>query len=176
MAINFDTIPTTNGSGFALVPEGKHRAKVNKAEMRQAFDKTKPDELNLTLECFDKEGNSIGIVFDTLKEVGNTDKGTESQLYKVGRFVRACGIELTGSVDLKDIAKLVVGKEVIVDIEHNTWKEKTTARPSMFNAEIYYAVSEADEVLNKDPLVAMEDADDDDELPFVTSDEEDGEY
>ena len=110
MPINFDNIP---GSASTIVPEGLYRAVVEKAEMRPAWDAADPFELNVTMQLFDKTGKSFGRFFETFKDTEKTPHP-----FKIGRFIKACGLNLTGSVELKDIAKLITGKEVIVDISH----------------------------------------------------------
>lgn len=170
MAINFDKLPDTAGGGFAMVPEGFHKAKIIKAEMRPARDTSLPDELNITLECYDTKGNKLGLVWDTLK-----DSDKQAQQYKIKRlFIDALNMDLSAMVELKDLAKLIQGKEVIVDIEHNEYNGKTSARVSMFNNEMYYPTSMEAELLGTGGITAA--VDDDDELPFITDDSEGDEY
>lgn len=157
--INFDALPTTSPYG---IPEpGFYKGKIIKAEMKPAFNKADPDELNITYELTKRNGEKeTNKLFDKLK-----DSDKPAQLFKIGRFCRAIDLKLTGNVELKDLAKLIVGKELIVDVEHSEYQGKKRAQVSMFNHECYYKVSEWDTIT--DPFAALE-TDDDDELPFVT--------
>lgn len=139
MAINFDSLPTDNP--FALPDPGIYLAKIVDAEMKQGKDLAKPPYLNLRLMLTDAAGNNKGSVYDILAE-------SESSVvqYKISRFVRACGIPLTGSMELSDLAKIVKGKDIAVDITHDNSSDRPRAQVDLFSREAYYLPSEFAEI------------------------------
>ena len=139
--IRFDALPTENPGGGVPKP-GIYRATINKAEMKAPKDPSKKEYLSITLKLRNKDESAAGTVFDIL-----TESEAPAILYKIGRFLRACGIPLQGAMELKDIAKLVLGKEVAVDIKN----EKDTngndrAVVDLFTREAYYMPGEFDHV------------------------------
>lgn len=148
MAINFNALPT---SANTITPVGLYRAKIEKAEMRQAYIPTEPMELSMTCTLYDYKGKDCGKFFDTLK-----DNGKDAQLFKIGQFVKAIGLELTGSVELKDMCKLIQGKEFIVDISHytNPTTNNTKAQSNIFgNKGCFAPVSEFAALLGEDGAI-----------------------
>lgn len=135
--INFDQIPTENPGGGVPKPN-VYRALVEKAEMRTPKSGN-ADYLNLTLKLRDKNEAAAGIVYEMLTESDNS-----INMYKLGRFLRACGIPLQGAMELKDIAKLVVGKDIVVDTKINKGKDGATERAEVdpFSREAYYMPGE----------------------------------
>lgn len=141
--IQFDQLPTTNPGG-GVPKAGIYRATIDKAEMKAPKDPSKKDYLNITLKLKAKDGTPAGTVFDIL-----TESEAPAILYKIGRFLRACGIPLQGAMELKDIAKLVLGKEIAVDIKvgkDNNGNDR--AEVDLFTREAYYMPGEFDEVYN----------------------------
>lgn len=139
--ITFNDLPTTNPGG-GTIAAGVYRAVVDKAEMRTPKEASKPDYLALTLKLTNKAGKSAGTVFDNIIE---SEK--PALRYKLGRFVRACGIPLEGSMELKDLAKLVIGKHIVVDIKVGKDQNgNDRAEVDLFGREVYYLPSEFDEV------------------------------
>lgn len=139
--IQFDQLPTTNPGGGIPTP-GIYRATIDKAEMKAPKDANKKEYLSITLKLKNKDGSAAGTVFDIL-----TESDAPAILYKIGRFLRACGIPLQGAMELKDIAKLVLGKEVAVDIKiGKDNKGADRAEVDLFTREAYYMPGEFDEV------------------------------
>ena len=137
MAINFDTLPQENP--FALPTPGLYKATIDDAEMRRnKNDATKPPYLNLKYKLTDMEGKSKGVMFDILSESDSPVVG-----YKIARFCRACGIPLQGQIELSDLAKIVKGKEILVDVKiDDTDARYVKAVVDIFSHEAYYQVSE----------------------------------
>lgn len=137
MAINFDTLPQENP--FALPTPGLYKATIDDAEMRHnKNDATKPPYLNLKYKLTDMEGKSKGVMFDILSESDSPVVG-----YKIARFCRACGIPLQGQIELSDLAKIVKGKEILVDVKiDDTDARYVKAVVDIFSHEAYYQVSE----------------------------------
>ena len=137
MAINFDTLPQENP--FALPTPGLYKATIDDAEMRRnKNDATKPPYLNLKYKLTDMEGKSKGVMFDILSESDSPVVG-----YKIARFCRACGIPLQGQIELSDLAKIVKGKEILVDVKiDDTDARYVKAVVDIFSHEAYYQVAE----------------------------------
>ena len=141
MAINFDTLPGNNPMG-QLIPEGTYYATIEKAEMKAPKnDTSKPDYLNLQYAITDADGKSYGKLFDML-----TESDSDVMRYKLKRFITALEIPITGTFNLKDLTKIIVGKRFIVDITIQSDKNGQYADKSVvdvFKNEIFYPLSEA---------------------------------
>lgn len=137
MAINFAALPTDSPN--QLVAPGLYYAKVTDAVMTKPKDVTKPDYLLLTLALTDANGKSAGTLQD-----GMYDSDKAAIQYKLGRFVRACKIQIPGVMELKDLAKLVINKEVVVDVQHSKATEQYAAKAqvNLFEHEAYYLKEE----------------------------------
>jgi len=136
MAINFNALPD-NASANLLV-EGKHLVKIVKAEMKTS---TKGNELlNLQLDVFNDKGNKIGTIFDMLMD---SDKPLLQ--YKLKRFIIGFQIPITGTFELKDLCKIVVGKEAYAEltIQHDERYPDKTQVDATKN-EIYYPLKAVD--------------------------------
>jgi hypothetical protein len=72
------------------------------------------------------------------------DSEKEFLRYKLGRFLTALNLNLQGSFELKDLCKLVKGKQLIVDITIEEAKDGNPERNviNSFEHEIYYNISE----------------------------------
>lgn len=132
MAINFSALPTSNP--FSLPEPGVYKAKIEEAEMRTPkTDATKPQYLNVKLALFKNDGSKAGTVYDIFSE----SEASAAQ-FKLGRFITACGLPLTGSMELKDLGKVVVGRTVTVDITHDKKSDQPRAIVDVFSRECYY--------------------------------------
>jgi hypothetical protein len=121
-----------------------YRAKIMEAEMRAPkTDPSKPDYLNLKLTLFDKDNKNCGSIYDIISE---SDSSVVQ--YKVGRFVRACGIPLTGKMELRDLSKIVKGKTFVVDVNHDKPQagKQPRAQVDVFSGGAYYLDAEFDEI------------------------------
>ena len=108
MAINFDSLPTSKPVG-SLLPSGFAKATIAKAEMKAPKNPGK-DYLNLTLDCVCANGTT-GKLWDILVD---SDKSLAQ--YKLMRFITALKLNLVGDFELKDLCKIIVGKQLVVDI------------------------------------------------------------
>lgn len=162
MAINFNALPD-NANNNALIT-GKHLVTIKKAEMKTPkTPKTagKPDYLNLQYEVFDKDGKSLGNIFDIISE-------SEHALvqYKLKRFIIGFGIPVQGTFELKDLCKVAVGKSAYAELtiqKSDNYPDKTVVDAT--KDEIFYPVNAqapAEETLEE----AMAD------MPFFTDDED----
>lgn len=154
MAINFDALP--NSKPFSIVPAGTYYATIESAEMKQGKDTSKPPYLNLKYSLKTKEGKTAGTLFDIIAE-------SEHNLmqYKLKRFLQALGVTFEGAFELKDIQKLCVGKQIILDtkIEEGTDGRQDKAVVDLFTKDIYYNLSEAKEVFGNEVSGAINAAD-----------------
>lgn len=136
MPIVFDSLPKENP--FSLPTPGVYKAKIAEASMKKSkTDSTKPPYLNMKLELFDNTGKKAGVIFDMLSE---SDSSVVQ--YKIGRFLTACGIPLVGQMELSDIAKIVVNKEIAVDITIDHKANPERAVVDLFSRQAYYPMSE----------------------------------
>lgn len=139
--INFDALPQSNP--FGNPDPGLYKAVIEDAEMKHGKDATKPPYLNLRYALSNpKTGKSAGTMFDIISESDN-----QVILYKIGRFCRACGIPLQGQIELSDLAKIVKGKEILIDVMIDD-KNPKYVKPAvdLFSHEAYYQVSELEEI------------------------------
>ena len=145
MAINFDALP--NSKPFSVVQPGTYYATIESAEMKQGKDASKPPYLNLKYSLKTKEGKTAGTLFDIIAE-------SEHSLmqYKLKRFLLALGVSFEGAFELKDIQKLCVGKQIILDtkIEPGADGKQDKAVVDLFAKDIYYNLSEAKEVFGNE--------------------------
>ena len=147
MSINFDTLPKDKPAGgeYPLPKEGFRKAKITVQEMKTPLDTTKKDYLNLTLELSD------GKVWDKI-----FDSEAPVLLHKIYRLALACKLPIAGSLTLPDIGKLLVGKEVVVDIKHDIYTnrqgvEVPTAGVDIFSNDIYYPIEAFNELTGAIP-------------------------
>lgn len=153
MSINFDALPQENP--FALQEPGLYKMKIEEAVMKSGSDITKPPYLNLKLALFDHDDNSKGAIYDMIAE-----SDSSFLQYKLSRFVRACGIPLTGQMELSDLAHIVSGKVIAGDVNHSKATEKYAAKAQIdiFTRGAYYTLEEyEDEYLKLHPTEADSD-------------------
>jgi hypothetical protein len=139
--INFDSLPQENP--FSLPQADIYMAKIIEAAMKQKKDGS-GEYLNIKLQLTDAAGKSQGSIFDILSE---SDSSVIQ--YKLGRFIRACGLPLTGSMELKDLAKLIINRDIAVDIkidQDKTGKYGDKAVVDLFTREAYYLPTEFAEI------------------------------
>lgn len=169
--ISFDKLPnskhTTTSNKEFVVPAGLYKAKIKSAEI---INGPNGEYCNLCLTLFDKAGKEIMFVYDIIKDV---DKPLLQ--YKLQRLLVAVGLakQLIGKTfELKDIAKVLPNKEVLVDIKTEDAKNGYSARSivDIFKAEIYYPVSEAAKLFAQTSTEKEPTSEDGAELPFDLSD------
>lgn len=141
MGINFNSLPTDKPSQSQIIPKGTYKAKVEKAEMKQGKDPAKPPYLNIQMDVSDTtSGTPMGKLFMILTE-------SEAPLprYQLGRFIKALKLPITGDFELKDLTKMVVNKELIVDIMPEDKKDGSAPQRSIvdvFSGEIFYPIEQ----------------------------------
>lgn len=106
MALNFDSLPKERPNNNSTVEAGKHKATVFKAEMKES-----------------KAGNPyLNVSFRTEQgfvNEGYMDIDKPFVLWKLGQLLKACKVKLAGEGTLKDVSKVIVGKEVMIDVVLN---------------------------------------------------------
>lgn len=102
--ISFNNIPKDKPSQNN-VAEGRYTATVFKTEMRVGKE-SGAEYLNVSFKL-DNGGFVNENYFDSDKQF---------VMYKLGRLLDACGVVLSGEGTLKDVAKVIKGKKVVVDV------------------------------------------------------------
>jgi len=106
--VNFDALPKDKPNNQTEISEGQYCATIFDAKMM--VGKTSQREyLNVSFKL-DDGGFVNENYFDSDKPF---------LLYKLGRLLNACGVTINGEGSLKDIAKVVKGKKVIIDVAVN---------------------------------------------------------
>lgn len=153
--ISFDSLPTSRPN--QTIAKGTYYGTIETAEMKQPKDVTKPLYLNMLIALKNKEGKSVGKVYDMLSE---SDKDLVK--YKLARFIKALGLDkvLTGSFELSDLCKIIKNKELIVDVMPEKQNNEETGRTVVdcFTGGIYYPMSEAQEIFQTAPVINASDA------------------
>ena len=168
MAINFDSLPTEKpGNNFLLEP-GRYKATIIEADVKMGTKNPRP-YLALTYAITQYPNKSCGKLWDNFFDV---DK--QLPKYKIKRLVEALGLRLTGSLEFKDLAKIILNKSMVVDICVNEKGDKPKNEVEVFKGDIYYPMSEWASLVGPqmdDDTISAADADD---CPFNTeaSDEE----
>ncbi len=106
--------------------------------MKQPKDAGKKPYLNLTFSLKDKNGKGCGKLFDIL-----SDSEHQVVLYKLQRFVTALELPIAGNFELSDLAKVVTGKQCILDVTMDTKQSPARAVVDVFAGGVYYPMSEA---------------------------------
>lgn len=140
MAIDFNTIPEERPASGSDIAKGQYLAKIIDASMQPAQDPNKPMYLQNVLEITDPGTKEVlGRVYDKITESTN-----KFALYKLGRFLKACQLNLQGKIELKDLAKVVPGKTFKVDItveEKEGYAKRSVV--DIFSGDIFYPLVEA---------------------------------
>lgn len=106
--ISFDKLPE-NKPNSNSVAAGRYNAKVFKTQMVKSKNNPDMEYLNVSFQV-----NGGGFVNENY-----FDSDKPFILYKLGRLLKACNIELAGDFSLKDVAKVIANKEVVIDVEIN---------------------------------------------------------
>lgn len=105
--MNFDALPKDKPNQNN-VTDGRFRAKVFKTEMRTGKDSNN-EYLNVSFKL-----NDGGFVNENY-----FDSDKPFLQYKLGRLLSACKVTLSGKGTLRDVAKVIKDKEVIIDVAVN---------------------------------------------------------
>lgn len=138
MSINFNALPTEKPAiGGSLIPKGQYLAVIEKAEMKQGKDDTKPPYLNLQLDLTDEaSGTKMGKVFHIL-----TESNHPLPMYQLKRIIEALHLPITDNFELKDLVKMVQNKKLLVDIapeKAEEGKEPTRSVVDVMSGQVFY--------------------------------------
>lgn len=106
MAIMFNKIPSEKPR--TEIEPGKYTATIIKTEV--GVSKSGNNMLTITLKL-DENGISFKEFF--------VEPTENFSMWKIGQLLVACGVALEGEGTLKDIAKIVMNKKVVVDVNKN---------------------------------------------------------
>ncbi len=140
--INFNELPENKPGVGAIIPKGNYIALIEKAEMKQGKDETKPPYLNLQLDITDPASmTKMGKVWAIL-----TESPSNLPRYQLRRFLEATGLNSLTSFELKDLTKLVVNKKIYVDItpEETTDGKEPQRSVVDISGEIFYPMEETE--------------------------------
>lgn len=138
MAINFDELPKTNESAFTVLENGTYRCKIKEAKIPNG-----KDYLQVIFAVTGNNGQSTTI-FDNF-----VDSDKPLPRFKLAQLIRALKIPLTGSFELKDLPKIIIGKELIAAVKQEQ-NEGYSARNviNAFDDEIFYPATQAVDALS----------------------------
>lgn len=137
MAINFNALPQEKPATSFIIPKGQYLGTIKKAEMKQPKDASKPEYLNLEIECVDPTTSTpAGKLWVILTE-------SEAALarYQLARLIKALNLPITGEFELKDLTKIIVNKELMVDVTPEDRKDGKPPQRSVLDVnagEIFY--------------------------------------
>lgn len=158
MSISFDNLPNSIPSGdFPLIPKGKYKATIEKAEMKQPKDESRPPYLSIVWNVFDKDGKSLGKLFDNL-----TESDSDYVRFKIRSFIEAIDVNLGKTFELRDLTKVSVGKTCIVSITVDDKSNQPKNQVNIFDNPPYAKVL----------APAMNTPVEDDGIPFDTAEAE----
>ncbi len=128
-----------------LPEEGYYIAKIEKAEMKQGQDVSKPMYLNLMYALKTKDGVNVGKMYDII-----TQPLAPFTEYKLARFIDAIGYaeKMPAQFELSDLVKIVKDRELIIKVTPDKKQETPTRIVVDITNDIYYPVSEADTLFN----------------------------
>ena len=146
--INMNSLPTEKPSMSAVIPKGQYLAKIVKAEMKQPKEEAKPMYFSAECNITDlASGTDMGKFWINLYE-------SEAALcrYQLSRFIQALNLPIQGEFELKDLTKMVAGKELKVDIQPEDKPEPQRSVVDI-SAQCFYPVTDprlqaAEEVLS----------------------------
>ena len=148
--INFQELPKEGGS--EVVKPGYYLAQITKAEMRNPNSGGKA-YLSLTYDLINGSGQKVGSIRD-----GQFDSQTNALRYKLRRFMEAHGLQTMVTFELADLAKLVLNRSMVIDIENAPdsrdkgkplAEQRMQAQPKIFGSEIYWPAGEFQKLLQE---------------------------
>lgn len=141
MAINFNSLPTEKPAMGTVIPKGNYIATIRKAEMRKPKDESKPEYLNLEMDITDPVSQTPMGKFWTLL----TESEAPLPRYQLSRFITALRLPIEGDFELKDLTKMVINKQLRVDICPEERKDDQPPQRSVVDinvGQIFYTMEE----------------------------------
>jgi hypothetical protein len=168
MGINIDKLPDASVNPNMAQKPGFYKFEITKAEISTPKDTTKKPNLLMNFALTDAEGKNAGIVFERMY-----DSEAQAFQYKYSRFFNAIElVGLTGTIEFKDLMKIVVGRKGVCEIvneQDNRFpddKTKVQAKVATFGSECFWKLSQFEELINPGSVFAQSTVADDIELPF----------
>lgn len=152
MAINMNSIPTTKPSIGNVIPKGRYKATITKAEMRTPKDTSRPDYFSAECDIEDlASGINMGKFWINLF-------ASDAPLirFQIGRFIKALALPITGEFELKDLTKIVTGKALLIDITPEEKKDGSEPQRSVvdISTDCFYPITGE---TNDNPLQRFDD-------------------
>lgn len=140
MAIHMDQLPKDKpegmGGNFPVPESGLHGAVIQETEMKVSTAGNEYIKVTLKLDMG-------ALMWDNVME---SDK--PALQYKLGRLISACKLPLVGELTLTDLARVIKGKRIGVDVKvtEDTYKgvTKPKAEVDIFAGDIFYTPEELD--------------------------------
>lgn len=108
MAIHFDNLPTEKPEGATTRTAGTFKARIVKAEIGKS--KTSGNE-QLVVSFKTEKGEFVNEYYQ--------EGDSPFAMFKLGQLLLACAVKLQGEGTLKDISKVIINKDVIIDVVIN---------------------------------------------------------
>lgn len=162
MAINFDALPTERER--SVVAPGTYKFEITKAEMKEPWNGEGSDYLGLSLKLTTLDGKMAGFINDKIVE-----NPKPSVAYKIQRLIRAVDLDISGEIELDDLAKLMVGAKGFVDVTNfrPEGSDSDLAIVDLFSYDCYYKKNERAVIESRDKdkkeTLTVEDIVEDDE-------------
>jgi hypothetical protein len=159
MALNFNDLPNEKpaGGNFPIIEDKYCIATIKSAEagVSTGANTSGQPVLKIQFDC---------VSFDGLTQIKIWDNFYESEKpllrYKLRQFIIALGLHLAGTFELKDIAKIVVNKKLIIAIK----TEQNGSYPARnvvdaFDDSIFYPMSELANLKGDDGIAPFDASD-----------------
>ena len=147
MSINFDEINAAEGSGSAG-KSGRFLATIESAVMKAPKTPGRPDYLAITYNLMTLDGKKAGKFWDNI-----TEPTSDIPKYKLKRFIEACEIKGLTNFELKDLAKIVPGKTIGIDLMPDR-NDPSKSVIDVFSGMIYYSEADMTETNPVEPTAA----------------------
>ena len=155
MAINFNSLPQEKPAQGSIIPKGTYVGTIVKAEMKTPkYDDSKPDYLSIQMKITDPVAQTdMGMIFPIFTE-------SEAALprYQLQRFITALELPITGDFELKDLTKMVVNKQLKVDVCPEKAKENEEPQRSVVDitAQCFYPLDDKVAAIIEDTFTTSE--------------------
>lgn len=134
--LNYDNMPNQKPAMSNVIPKGCYKAHIAKAEMKTP--KSGGDDY-FSAECDITEIDSGKAMGKFWIRLFDSDKSLP--IYQIKRFVDALHLPIKGEFELKDLTKMCVNKDLLVDICPED-KEDPQQSVIDISADIFYPVDE----------------------------------
>lgn len=145
--VNFGALPNKAQEPREPMQPGIYKAVVVDAVMRTPKAKDDgsvgKDYLNMKYDLYNFAGKKAGVMYDS-----HFDSTAQALQFKLGRLNYAAGLNLQGEVDLKDVCKLMKGREFLVYAKQQDNKPEYL-EVDLFNSQCYDKVEQFAELVGE---------------------------